>query len=98
MSTTPSQTERCLRLLDLLAGHELDGVTNAQLAQTLQVPPSYVTRDLALLREHGWVEEIPTLPGRWRLAPRLVRIAVSYSAAMGRAEDNIRQIHQRYGS
>ena len=97
MSAKANQTERCLRIVELLAGHEFEGVTNGQLAEALAVAPSYITRDLALLRERGWAEEIPEVQGRWRLAPRPIRLLVAYADSMSRREQQIADLKNRYG-
>jgi DNA-binding IclR family transcriptional regulator len=93
--TNPAQ-QRLLRLVDLLAGHELQGLAPGQFARALAVGPSSVTRDLDNLRTAGWVEQTPQ-GGRWRLSPHVIQIGLRYSAALQAGAQAWRDLEQRYG-
>lgn len=86
---------RILRALMVLAGQELHGVAPGELAKSLQVSPSIVTRDLHNLREAGFAEPIQET-GRWRLGPKLVQIAVAFAHGVSRAETRLAEIKNRY--
>ena len=64
--TSPAQ-QRLLQLVDLLAGHELQGLANVEVARALNCSAPMALRDLDNLRTAGWAEQTPL--GRWRLAP-----------------------------
>lgn len=87
--------QRILRALVLLAGNELQGLAPSELARSLAVPASTVTRDLHNLRETGFAEQIQET-GRWRLGPKPVQIALSFSVAIERAQARVAEIKNRY--
>ena len=80
---------------DRLAGHELHGVAPNQLAESLGVSAGTITRDLHNLRAAGAAEQIQET-GRYRLAPKMVQIAVAHMTAMDRAERQLGEIKQRF--
>ncbi|MCB1909960.1 MAG: HTH domain-containing protein [Rhodocyclaceae bacterium] len=86
---------RILRALTVLAGQEFHGVAPGELAKALDVTPGTVTRDLHNLRSAGFAEPIQET-GRWRLGPKLVQIAVAFSAGVSRAESRLAEINNRY--
>lgn len=92
---TNDAQQRILRALQVLAGNELVGVTPGDMAKALGVSPSVVTRDLANLRESGLGEKIEET-GRWRLAPKLVQIAIAHSNALSRAKARLSEVENRY--
>lgn len=50
---TNAAQQRLLQLIDLMAGHELQGLTPGEIAKALAVNGSTVTRDLDNLRTAG---------------------------------------------
>lgn len=97
MSTpyTHEGQQRVLRLVLLLAGHEITGLAPADIAKQQGCNASAVTRDLANLAEAGFAELVPET-GRWRLAPQVVQIAVRHAAALERAQGRLDEIRNRY--
>ena len=93
--TNPAQ-QRLLRMVDLLAGHELHGLAPGEIAKALVIGPSSVTRDLDNLRTAGWAEQTPQ-GGRWRLSPHVIQIGLRYSAALQASAQAWRDLEQRYG-
>lgn len=87
--------QRILRLVLLLAGHEITGLTPGDVAKQQDCSPSMVTRDLDNLRTAGFAEQVPET-GRWRLAPQVVQIAVKFQLALGRAEDRLAEVSKRF--
>lgn len=87
--------QRILRLVNLLAGHEITGIAPADIARQQGCPASMVTRDLDNLRTAGFAELVPET-GRWRLAPQVVQIALAHMAALDRAESRLAETRQRY--
>lgn len=87
--------QRALRLVGMLAGHELHGIAPTQLAEGLGVSAGTITRDLHNLREAGMAEVVQET-GRYRLGPKVVQVAVAHLAAMDRAARQLDEIKQRY--
>lgn len=87
--------QRILKLLSLLAGNEITGMTPAHIATAQKCNASMVTRDLDNLRTAGFAELVPET-GRWRLAPEVVQIALKHMAALDRAEQRLAETRNRY--
>lgn len=87
--------QRVLRLLLLLAGHEITGMAPVEIAKQQGCNASAVTRDLANLQEAGLAEQVPET-GRWRLAPQIVQIALRHMAAVERAQTRLDEIRNRF--
>jgi len=101
-TTQPRQTDytneaqqRLLRLIDLLAGHEVQGLAPSAIAKALGVGPSVITRDLDNLKRAGWAERMPT--DRWRLAPHVVQLSVRFATGLAESERALKDIAQRFG-
>lgn len=89
--------QRLLKLIQLLSGHELEGLAPGDIAKLNGCSPSQVTRDLANLKAFGWAEQLPSTQ-RWRLGPDIVRIATRHMAALDRAERRLSDLRSRFGS
>jgi len=87
--------QRILKVIQILAGQELQGLAPTDLARALGTTPSNVTRDLANLREAGWAEEMADT-GRWRLGPKPIQIALAFSDGVQRARQKLDEIQARY--
>jgi DNA-binding IclR family transcriptional regulator len=94
-SYTHEGQQRVLRLVMLLAGHEITGVAPADIAKQQGCNASAVTRDLDNLREAGFAEQVPET-GRWRLAPQVVQIAIRHMAALDRAQARLDETRNRF--
>lgn len=92
---TNAAQQRILRLITLLAGHEITGIAPADIARQQDCAASMVTRDLDNLRTAGFAELVPET-GRWRLAPQVVQIALAHMTALDRAEARLAETRQRY--
>ena len=88
--------QRLLRLIQLLAGHELEGLAPGEIAKQNECQPTQVTRDLANLKHFGWAEQIAAT-GRWRLGPDIVRIATRYMTSLDRARRKVEELSGRFG-
>ena len=90
-------TVRCLRMIELLYGHVLDGLSNKELARLLQTSPVNVSRDAALLAECGWVQTLDN--GRYALTVKPVALNKMYqlhlSDMSARAEEFNRRAEAR---
>lgn len=87
--------QRILKLLTVLAGHEVHGLAPSDIAKAQDCSLPHVTRDLANLRAAGMAEQVPET-GRWRLAPLIVQIAVRHNIGLDRAQQKVDEIRSRY--
>lgn len=92
---TSDQLRRACRAIVVMAGHTVQGMTPGELAKAVDASPSNITRLLANLKNEGFIEETKT-PGRWRLGPKVVQIALAYQMDISRQETELDQIKQRY--
>lgn len=91
---TNAAQQRLLRLVDLLAGHELAGLAPSEIARALGCSASDVTRDMDNLRTAGWAEQTPS--ERWRLSPHVVQMSIRHAAALNQARQNFEDTVQRF--
>ena len=89
MNTNPRQ----LQLLDEVRLRQ--SVTVEQLAETLGVSASVITRDLDNLRTAGLAER-DDATGHWRLTPRLPQQAIKVFAAIDAAARRVDEARNRY--
>ncbi|MGE3348174.1 MAG: IclR family transcriptional regulator [Ramlibacter sp.] len=87
--------QRILRLINVLAGHEVTGLAPSQIAQQQSCSASLVTRDLANLQMAGFAEQVPD-SNCWRLAPQVVQISIRHATALQRAEARLAEVTQRF--
>lgn len=87
--------QRILKLVTLLAGHEITGLAPAEIARHQSCSAPIVTRDLANLHQAGYAERVPETD-RWRLSPLVVQIALKHMAAMDRAQTRLEETRNRY--
>lgn len=92
---TNEAQQRLLRLVMLLAEDVVVGLSPAQIAKALDVPPSYVTRDLENLKTAGWaVQQEET--GRWLLGAKPGAMGVKVMASIDRAERMVTSARTRF--
>ena len=87
--------QRILRLINVLAGHEITGIAPAEIARQMDVKAPVVTRDLANLQEAGYAEHVADT-GRWRLSPQIVQISIRHGMALAQAESRLNEIRDRF--
>ena len=92
---TNEAQQRILRLIGTLAGNEITGLTQTEIAKAQECSAPMVTRDMANLAKAGLAERVPET-NRWRLAPELVQIALKYMAALDRAETRLGEVRNRF--
>ena len=96
-SYTNAAQQRVLQLIDLLAGHELQGLAPTEIARALGCGAPVVTRDLDNLRTAGWAELHPA--GKtWRLAPHAIQISLRYAAGLQMGAQHLQGTQRRYGT
>lgn len=87
--------QRLLRLITLLAGHEIDGMAIVDIARNQSCSAALAVRDISNLVEAGYAEQVPQT-GRYRLSPQIVQISVRHASALARAQDRLDEIRQRF--
>ncbi|HDZ10049.1 HTH domain-containing protein [Pseudohongiella sp.] len=88
--------ERVCQMITAMAGHEVHGLRNSELADALNVSRPTITRDLASLQRIGIVEQIPGMQGRWRLGPKIIQISRAHAEGMARVKSAVAEIEQRF--
>lgn len=92
---TNSSQQRILKVLVALAGQEFTGMTPKDLTVAVGTDASTITRDLDNLRTAGLAEQIADT-GRWRLGPKVVKVALAFQLHLDRAQAQVDEIKQRY--
>lgn len=87
--------QRVLKTMKALFGHEVTGITNKDLAKKLNMPVSYVFKDLKNLEEAGLAEQLPD--GYWRISPLLGRECFKIMNAFNDARRRLEENANRYG-
>lgn len=87
--------QRVLRILVLLAGNEVLGLTPSELADAVRTTRSNITRDLSNLREAGLADRIEDT-GRWCITPLMGQLALRVLASLEKARQRLDEITQRY--
>jgi DNA-binding IclR family transcriptional regulator len=95
MSTSTSyisnQVQRTLRVMSLMAGKEISGISPTELSKLAKISASDVTRVLANLEAQQFVERLPADNKRYRLAVALVQLSNTVAHNFVQAQ---RQLHQ----
>ncbi|MDP8162830.1 IclR family transcriptional regulator [Pasteurella skyensis] len=93
MKEKTNTTQRALRIVKALKGKSLVGLSNKELADTLDESPVNITRAVANLVTEGFVTQLET--GRYALSVQLLQIAVAHTRELQVANDRITQLGQR---
>lgn len=94
MSAINAAQGRVLRLVEALAGYEMEGRRLTDLAAELGGSLPMTLRDLQSAAAAGWTEQRED--GKWRLGPRPVQVAVRFQMALARERERIDECQQRY--
>ncbi|MBD1584928.1 hypothetical protein [Pseudoalteromonas sp. S16_S37] len=93
---TSDQIQRLLRLVELMAGNEIEGVEPNKLATVLQTSKADVTRLLANLEQADWAERLPANNKRWRLHKKPVQLCNTVDHNMKTVLRNLQIEHNNY--
>lgn len=92
--TNAAQLRAC-KTIKALFGHEVSGIECAELAKRLDNSKAQVYKDLCVLEQAGFAEQMPDSK-RWRIAPTLGREAVKIMNALGTARRKMNELAGRY--
>lgn len=87
--------QRVLKTLDVLFGHEVNGLASGQIAKLVGTSASNTTRDLANLKEAGFAEEVIGT-GNWRISPRLGQRALAILHTLDREAKKLEETRSRF--
>lgn len=92
---TNEAQQRLLAVVMLLGEDVITGLAPAQIAKALNVPASYVTRDLDNLRTAGWAVQNEET-GRWLLGTKAGALGVKVMTSIDRAERKVAEARNRF--
>lgn len=92
MSTVKS-AEKVLKVLYALRGHYIFGLSNKQLAESLNESPSSITRALQTLEADGWAEKRDG--GNYAPSMKAVRFSTSCKEEHDRVQARVAEYKQR---
>lgn len=83
-------------LIEALSGQSFEGLRNSQIAETTGQSASTTLRRLQDLEALGLVERIQGRDERWRLAPKIVQIAIHHQNELAQLTRRTGEFEQRY--
>jgi DNA-binding IclR family transcriptional regulator len=92
---TNEAQQRVLRVVMLLGEDVVVGLAPTQIAKALNVPASYVTRDLENLRTAGWAIQHEET-GRWLLGAKPGALGVKVLSSIDRATRKVEEARSRF--
>lgn len=92
---TNEAQQRLLAVVMLLGEDVIAGLAPTQIAKALNVPASYVTRDLDNLRTAGWAVQNEET-GRWLLGTKAGALGVKVMTSIDRAERKVAEARNRF--
>lgn len=87
---------RTLRILNVLKGKTLSGLSNTEIAAATEIPAPTVTRILAVMVEENFAMQLDN--GRYALSVRMLGIAQSHADELDRGQSNLDQLKHRVHS
>lgn len=90
------QTQRTLRVITIMAGNEINGISPGEIAVIAKTTPADITRILANLRYSGFAEKLPTDPSRFRLSAKLVQLSNTVAMNFRQHQQQIQQDAHNY--
>ncbi len=83
--------QRTLSVVNLLCGHEIEGLSTSDIAKGCEATPASICRAIANLRVIGWIEPLPTNERHYRLSPALVQMANTVALSFSKAQQMLSQ-------
>lgn len=90
------QVQRTLRVIKVMAGKEVSGISPSELSKIADISASNVTRVLANLEAQHFVERLPNDNKRYRLATTFVQIANTVSLNLTQSLQQLQQDQANY--
>ena len=90
------QVQRTLKVMVIMAGREVHGISPSELAKLAETSPANITRILANLRLAQFAQQLPSNSSRWRLAPKFVQIANTVTLNLNQAQLQLEQDQRNY--
>ena len=84
---------RLLKVLKALKGQAITGLSNKEIADTLGLSPTDVSRDLEDLIEEGLASKLDN--GRFAHGVQMIQIAQAYATQIARIQGQITEMNQR---
>ena len=84
---------RTLRILNVLKGKTLSGLSNTEIAAATKIPAPTVTRILAVMVEENFAMQLDN--GRYALSVRMLGIAQSHANEIERSQTKISELSHR---
>lgn len=85
--------QRLLQVVELLAGNEIDGISAADVARSMDKSSTAIFRDLKNLEAAGWAEQAEN---GWRLTPYAAKILRKISDRINRLMRCVNRLHEDY--
>ncbi len=92
---TSSAQQRGYKTMKALFGHEVNGITNNELAKQLGTTDATTFKDLKNLEQAGLAEQLPD--DKWRISPSLGRESFKIINALDTANRKLTETASRYG-
>lgn len=89
--------QRILKVMLVLFGHELQGLSPSDVAKACGISGANATRDISNLVSAGLAERLPD-SDRIRISPMLARKCVATLQAFDRAQSELSTLAARYGA
>lgn len=86
-------TTRTLKILEIMASHVLDGISNSELSARLKSHKANISRDLATLESAGWAHKLDN--GRWALTPKPLALSRAYAQQVEASQLRLVEMQQR---
>jgi len=90
------QTQRTLRVIRVMAGNEVHGISPSEIAKHAKVSGSSVTRILDNLEAQQFVEPLPSNNKRYRLSAFFVQLSNTVSLNLTQAQQQLQQDQHNY--
>lgn len=93
---TSEQIQRTLRVIKVLAGNEVSGLSPKQIGERANLSKTNVTRAIANLEVQKFVEPLPTNTKHFRLTAIFLQISNTVSASFNQANLQLQQDIHNY--
>lgn len=96
MTAQINSAARALKVLKLLKGHSMTGLSNKEIATALNISPVNVSRAISILIDEGLVIQLETK--RYSHSIQLLQIATAHAEEIAKTQARILEMNQRIGA